>query len=120
MTVDTFGSGFDTVLAVYTGPSLGSLTRVVCDDDTGGVQSKVQFPAVPGTTYWIQVGGYDSPSALPQTGDLVLNIARSATGTVTCQGQVATRTGTPGADLIYGTAGKDVIAGFGGNDIIYG
>jgi Ca2+-binding RTX toxin-like protein len=119
VTVDTFGSDFDTVLAVYTGPSLGSLSRVTCDDDTSGVQSRVQFSAVPGTTYYIQAGGYDSPSAIPQMGNLVLNITRTATGAA-CQGEAATRTGTAGADTIYGTAGADVIVGLGGNDIIYG
>jgi serralysin len=119
VTVDTFGSDYDTILAVYTGPWSNSLTRVTCDDDTGVFQSRVQFPASPGITYWIQVGGYDSPSALPEVGNLVLNIARTAVGP-TCQGVAATKVGTAAADTIYGTAGPDVIVGLGGNDIIYG
>ena len=119
VTVDTFGSDFDTVLAVYTGPSLGLLTRVICDDDTSGYRSRVQFPAVPGTTYWIQVGGYDSPWALPEVGNLILHVARTTTG-VTCQGVTATRVGTPGPDIINGTSGPDVIVGLGGNDTING
>ncbi len=32
---DTYGSNFDTVIAVYTGNSLGSLTLVSCNDDFG-------------------------------------------------------------------------------------
>jgi Ca2+-binding RTX toxin-like protein len=80
VTVDTFGSSYDTVLAVYTG-AWGSLTRVICDDDTGaGTQSSVQFAAVPGTTYWIQVGGYKGTFGAGETGNLVLNITRTATG----------------------------------------
>src|SRR5262245_60438186 len=31
--VDTFGSGFDTVLAIYTGSSLSTLSEVDCSDD---------------------------------------------------------------------------------------
>lgn len=50
-------------------------------------------------------------------------VARSQPVTVlnsspSCQGRVATRVGTAGADTISGTAGSDVIAGLGGNDTI--
>jgi outer membrane protein assembly factor BamB/subtilisin family serine protease len=56
--IDTQGSAFDTVLAVYTGPSLGSLTVVAANDDanTQGTSS-VSFFAQAGTTYQIAVGG---------------------------------------------------------------
>jgi hypothetical protein len=66
---NTFGSNYDTVLAVYTGPSLGALTLVGCNDQFGGNQSQVQFSAVAGTTYHIQAGGF-----FGQTGTLVLNL----------------------------------------------
>ncbi len=56
--VDTVGSNFDTVLAVYTGASLASLTRLAQDDDRGGGRtSQVSFAATAGTTYSIAVGG---------------------------------------------------------------
>ncbi|MCH7698845.1 MAG: S8 family serine peptidase [Chloroflexi bacterium] len=55
---DTFGSGYDTVLAVYTGPSVDSLTLVSCNDDFSGPQSRVQFSANAGTTYHVQLGGF--------------------------------------------------------------
>lgn len=56
--IDTVGSTFDTVLAVYTGDTLASLVRVVQDDDRGGGRtSQVSFAAISGTTYWIAVGG---------------------------------------------------------------
>src|SRR5438445_9021538 len=43
--VDTFSSDFDTVIDVYTGATLGTLTSFACNDDTPGsgtgLQSKV-------------------------------------------------------------------------------
>ena len=67
--LDTFGSCYDTVLAVYRG-SCGSLLTVPgavpvtsCNDDAnagrpnGSFQSYVTFPAIAGTTYFFQVGG---------------------------------------------------------------
>jgi hypothetical protein len=76
VTVDTAGSGFDTVIAAYTGTGLGSLTQVACDDDTAvSTSSYMEFVALDGVTYWIQVGGY---GGLAATGDLALGI----TGTV--------------------------------------
>ncbi len=56
--VDTFGSDFDTGLAVYTG-SCSSLAEVACDDDTGaGVTSQVSLSTTAGTTYYFLAGGY--------------------------------------------------------------
>ena len=63
VTVDTFGSNFDTLLAVYTTSALPlPLTPdVACNDDAGGtVQSQVSFLATAGTTYHVQVGGFNS------------------------------------------------------------
>ena len=57
--VNTIGSDFDTILAVYTGDSLGSLQPVASDDDAGGNwTSLVTFSATAGTTYQIAVDGY--------------------------------------------------------------
>lgn len=62
ITVDTAGSDFDTVIAVYEGaPDEGE--TVACVDDTPieplgrTLQGAVTFPTVAGTTYWIQIGG---------------------------------------------------------------
>jgi subtilisin family serine protease len=65
-TLSTFGSDFDTVLAVYTGNSVGALTPVICNDDVpGGVySSEVIFPAVAFTTYRIAVDGYAGDEGL--------------------------------------------------------
>ncbi|BET65195.1 hypothetical protein ASA1KI_01130 [Opitutales bacterium ASA1] len=56
---DTLGSDFDTVLAVYTGNTVGALTPIAANDDFGdSFQSRVEFTAVAGTTYRIAVSGY--------------------------------------------------------------
>src|SRR5437867_3839677 len=63
ITADTLTSNFDTVLGVYTGSSLSSLALVVCNDDIDSVrQSLVSFAASAGTTYYIQLGGWNSES----------------------------------------------------------
>ncbi|MBK6439417.1 MAG: S-layer homology domain-containing protein [Candidatus Microthrix sp.] len=63
VTVDTLGSTFDTVLAVYTGNSVGGLTPVASNDDTApGRQSRVAFLAAAGQQYRIAVDGKASAS----------------------------------------------------------
>lgn len=62
VTFDVCDSDFDTLLAVYTGPALGSLTDVASNDDSlddgcGYLASQVTFTAVSGTTYSIAVDG---------------------------------------------------------------
>ena len=58
-TVSTAGSSFDTVLAVYTGNSLGTLVSVASNDDpaSGGTAATTSFQAVAGTVYRIVVDG---------------------------------------------------------------
>ena len=60
-TITTSGSGYDTVLAVYTGSSVGALTNVACNDDISStdLDSRVSFSATAGVTYRIQAGGYN-------------------------------------------------------------
>lgn len=71
MNASTAGSGFDTVLALYTGTDVASLTALDCDDDSGpGALSKLSVPLQADTTYYLQVGGFSGRS-----GDLVLNVA---------------------------------------------
>ena len=60
-TFSTDGSGFDTVLAVYTGSVLTNLVRIVNDDNSGGYgNSEVKFNATAGTGYSIVVAGIGS------------------------------------------------------------
>lgn len=64
VTIDTAGSNFDTVLAVYRLDGT-ELTEVACIDDVFGEPLGVAFQAaltletVEGATYYIQVGGFD-------------------------------------------------------------
>ena len=62
VTVDTAGSDFDTVLAVYASDGSG-LGQVACVDDVvsdagGTLQAAVTFGTEAGTTYFVQAGGY--------------------------------------------------------------
>jgi len=65
VTISTCGSGFDTMLAVFTG-SCGSLTPFACDDDNGpacaGNTASVSFAGSAGTTYYVLAGGYGGAS----------------------------------------------------------
>lgn len=57
--IDTSGSDFDTVLAVYVGDTLTSLTRVAENDDAvGTVTSAVTVRVLAGTTYRIAIAGF--------------------------------------------------------------
>ena len=60
ITVDTCDSDFDTLLAVYTGDSLDSLTEVASNDESiiCGSESLVRFQSTAGTRYLIAVDGF--------------------------------------------------------------
>jgi len=61
--IDTTGSTVDTVLAVYTGNSLASLTQVAAANDLGqSKQAYVSFAATRGGTYRIAVASVDTNS----------------------------------------------------------
>ena len=60
--VETCGSRFDTLLGVYTGEELASLTEVAGNDNACGKQSRVSFTALGGTTYRIAVDGVKGAS----------------------------------------------------------
>ena len=105
---------FDTTLAVYTGNSLGTLSNVAADDDSGtGLRSSVTFPVNGGTTYRIKVDGFAAANGL-------LNLHIENGPPPQCFGVPATRVGTAGNDVINGTAGADVIVAGAGNDTING
>ena len=55
---NTRGSGFDTLLAAYTGTNVANLTPVVSDDDSDGFgTSKILFTTQSDQLYWIAVDG---------------------------------------------------------------
>ena len=87
--VDTVGSDFDTVLGIWTGDSLATLTDVACDDDgAADVGSMAIFPASANTRYLIQVGGYDGES-----GPLSLRVGTPTSGSIS--GTVTSDLGEP-------------------------
>jgi hypothetical protein len=56
---DTIGSGFDTMLAIYTGDSLSNLVEVASDDDSvGSLWSKIVFNVSAGQDFNIALDGY--------------------------------------------------------------
>jgi len=77
VTVKTSGSSFDTVLSVYAGAALGSLTRVAGNDDENGIltSSRALFTATEGATYFIAVDGYRGAS-----GAIVLGLETDTAG----------------------------------------
>jgi hypothetical protein len=74
VTISLAGSGFDTVLGVYTGSSVSALTLVSQNDDSSGLQSAVTFAATAGTNYRIGVDGYNGV-----TGSISLSVSLAGT-----------------------------------------
>ena len=62
VTFDTIGSPYDTLLAAYTGISVGALSARASNDDASGLQSRISFSATAGVTYRIAVDGYNGAS----------------------------------------------------------
>ena len=60
--ISTRNSDFDTVLAVYTGSRLHTLSQVAANDDSAGLTSLVRFAASADTRYQIAVDGYAQDS----------------------------------------------------------
>lgn len=58
VSADTLGTDFDSVVAVWTGPSLGALELVGCNDDALSLSAQVAFLARAATTYYVQVADF--------------------------------------------------------------
>ena len=97
--IETCGSDFDTVLAVYTGTSLSWLTEIASnDDDDCGRGSAVAFEVEAAVTYRIAVDGYGAgnvgevrlgleftPSGPVQTRQLEVSTSGTGSGRVSLQ-----------------------------------
>jgi len=68
-TFDTFGSDFDTQLYIRSGGACPGTNALVCNDDFGGSQSKVQWLMNAGQAYYIIVDGFQNYS-----GNFVLHL----------------------------------------------
>jgi uncharacterized repeat protein (TIGR01451 family) len=64
LSLDTHGSGFDTLLAAYTGKSVGSLTSIVSNDNDGSVNStsSMVLQVQLGKEYEFAIDGVNSAS----------------------------------------------------------
>ncbi|MGH2654787.1 MAG: calcium-binding protein [Actinomycetota bacterium] len=93
------GSDFDTLLAVWTGTSLASLTEVGCADF-----GSVVFAAQAGETYLVQAGGWFDSAGSARV-RLRETEAGVITGTVTEDG-----TGTPLADICVDAVDADFLS----------
>jgi Ca2+-binding RTX toxin-like protein len=112
--LSTFGSSFDTLLAVYAGSSLETLRQLSLNDDDpdrGCCSSWIGLrDAEASTTYMIQV------APLGDAGDVTLTWRPAILGT---SGR-DTLAGTSGDDEIRGLGGNDTITGAGGADLVFG
>ena len=78
--VNTNSSSFDSVLGVFTGASVSTLTQVAKDDNSGlGLQSALSVAVVANMTYYIQVGGVSAAA----TGSISLEWFTSGSGCTT-------------------------------------
>jgi hypothetical protein len=65
--VSTCESDFDTLVGVYTGTAVGSLTQIAANDNgcgMGRLQSRLSFQATIGTTYSLAIDGFGGDSGL--------------------------------------------------------
>jgi hypothetical protein len=89
-------SDFDTLLGVYTGSALGSLTEVAANDDGCALGSKVTFKATKNATYQILVDGFNG-----QQGTFTLRVIDKTPPKVTSTTPANNARGVaPGANVI--------------------
>lgn len=111
--MDTCTSDSYTMLAVYTGSTLGSLTERISSYPRCGRGGEVRFNATEDTTYQILVDGYHYSSM----GIFTLDVNLSHK--IDCRIGQTVCTGTDTSDRINGTRSKDNIQAGGGDDWIF-
>lgn len=119
VTLTTGGSNFDTVLGVYTGSVLSTVTTITSNDDDPGtalLTSRVHFDAVAATTYHIAVGGYGG-----DTGSVNIHLYEGPVSTIrvslTESGAQIPSCGGGGCGNSYNAAYDDV-NNLGGNAVM--
>jgi hypothetical protein len=114
VTINTATSDFDTLLGVYTGNTVSTLVAVAnaSNDNVSGIDhtSKVAFPAIAGTAYWIRVDG-----SLGATGTIRLHVSNATVSNVPTNvtavpgnGQATVNWSAPGSDGGSPITGYDV------------
>jgi hypothetical protein len=101
--IDTFGSAFDAMLAVYKGSAINALTQIAANIDFEGTRhGRVSFPVVAGEVFQIQVGGFSfGPITLHVT---FTPVPPTITSFSPNSGQVATSVTIHGTDFTGATA----------------
>ena len=86
--ITTDGSSFDTLLGVYTGTRVSSLTGVASNDDHGLLPtSRLRFEASRGAEYQIAVDGYSDAMSI-ETGSIRLQLTFVKIGRASCRERV--------------------------------
>lgn len=99
LSLDTFGSGFDTLLAIYTGTAVNALTWRAANDDGGASgSSSLLLQVQSGTQYRIAVDGKNGLG-----GDVQLNwtLNTTAQADLALSGTSSPEPVAPNADLAY-------------------
>jgi hypothetical protein len=105
---DTSGSDFDTTLGAYTGSSVGGLSPLAFNDDTGDVTSRIAFDVTAGTTYSIKVAGYNGSMGN-------FNLHWTLTPYYRILGRIATSSGTAVANVtVTRTSGASAVTNSSG------
>lgn len=100
VTISTYGSDFDTLLAVYTGSSVSGLTPVASNDDDpvyGCCSSSVTFATSPSTVYRIAVDGLGGAQ-----GTIVFALDYTGTVLPPANDNFADATVVSGTDILQG------------------
>jgi hypothetical protein len=96
--VDTIGSSFNTLLAVYTGSAVNALTAIAANNDAPGggtTASLVEFAATQGTTYRIAIDA-NRGFQLPNGGNYLLHLQALGSASITSPTNGAVfQSGTP-------------------------
>jgi hypothetical protein len=108
LTVDTCGSDYDTVLALFRG-SCGDMQHIACNDDGAPCgppffrQSRVSIPVLAGETYLIRVGGFTT-----SRGNYVLNVQSTVPENTHCDAPLGIAAGVTDFDArcMTGTGGR--------------
>ncbi len=109
LAVTTAGSNFDTLLAAYTGTTVGALTQLAANDDeqapgtapeaTRIRTSLITFPVTAGTTYYLAVDGWEA-----EWGSITLNLTFGVPEpdiAPTISAQPQSQTVAPGANVTF-------------------
>jgi hypothetical protein len=100
VTLDTIGSSFNTLLAVYTGSAVTNLTTIASDNDSGGSgTSRLTFAAPAGAAYQIAVDGFSAAS-----GNIVLNLSLAPATAPSITAQPQSQTVVAGMNVTFNVA----------------